>query len=388
MWIPETRFYYPHESQVEKFRRPEARELFRNYYRITQGEAASTGIEHFSLQILKDCEACNAKHLASSPKTWSSSPLDRRSESGMFFSDVGSPGRSDRFQQDEDQARRKRHRHGSADSISPASPASVAHLGLFTPSPSDDPADRPDYIKTEDEEQMFADTNSLFKNDIVTIYVGAGSHEHKIPRADLAKSPILTSWLKTDADKPYIMHPNLTGINNQHFASLICFMHKGEYLPRVVNIPTGMNSRCGTAVMRKGLDKLVTSDQYSVQLVRAGHLYKLAELFQVRGFTKYIHHRITETEFSPYNVSAVLDLANIIFSRLSATPPATIENTDSLEAWILTKLGWEFQTIMKKHSSQFFKVVAKTRRSEFFERFLDRKKELVRQAGGEPEQLE
>ena len=37
---------------------------------------------------------------------------------------------------------------------------------------------------------MFADMNDLSKNDIVTIYVGANSHEHKIPRANLAKSPI------------------------------------------------------------------------------------------------------------------------------------------------------------------------------------------------------
>ena len=108
------------------------------------------------------------------------------------------------------------------------------------------------------------------------------------------------SWLKTDSDKPYVMHPNLTSVNNQHFASLIRFMHSGGYLPKVVDIPVSMNSRSGTPVLRKGLDKLTTSDQYSMQLVRAGHLYKLAELFVVEGFTKYIHKRITEAEFCTY----------------------------------------------------------------------------------------
>ena len=381
MWIPKNRLHYPHESQVEKFRRPEARVNFRKFYNLATDEAASTGIDHFSLQILTDCEACNAQYQASSPARRKSPSPRRRSVSGMFFSDAGSPARGDDLESDDDQERRKRPRREPHSSTNPGP------SGLFTPTPSDEPTDQP-HIKTEEEQEAFAAMNHIPKNDLVTIYVGSNSHEHKIPRSDLGKSPVLMSWLKTDSDQPYVMHPNLTGVNNQHFASLIRFMHKGEYLPKVVDIATGMNDRAGTAVTRKGLDKLMTSDEYSAQLVRAGHLYKLAEKFQVLGFAAHVYYRIAETEFCPYNRSALLDLANIIFSRPGAVAPDSDDDTNKLEAWILTKIGWEFQAISKKHSTQLFKVVAKTGRSQFFQRLLKRKVDLVDEAGGEPEMLD
>ena len=115
LWIPENRFYYLHESQIEKFRRPEDRELFKKYYNLGVGEAASTGIEYFSLQILKDCELANARYLAASPETYRSPSPRRRSESGMFFSDAGSPEHIRDFEDLEDhddQDRRKRPREG------------------------------------------------------------------------------------------------------------------------------------------------------------------------------------------------------------------------------------------------------------------------------------
>ena len=303
----------------------------------------------------------------------------------MFFSEAGSPEPNHDIEDDDNRGRRKRPREEVTSLPGPMSPAL---RGLFTPSPSDETADQPVYIKTEDEEQTFADINGLSKNDLVTIYVGANSHEHKIPSADLAKSPVLMSWLKTDSEKPYVMHPNLTSVDNQHFASLIRFMHNGEYLPKLVGIPVSMNNTSGTPVLRKGLEKLRTSDQYSMQLIRAGHLYKLAELFLVEGFKKYIYQRITEAEFCTYNNSAVLDLASLIFSRPKGTAQASTDSTEELEEWILTKIAWEYQTIMKKHSSLFFKVAAKTGKSKFFQRLLRRKAELVDEAGGEPEQLD
>lgn len=228
--------------------------------------------------------------------------------------------------------------------------------------------------------------NSLAWSELVTIYVGANSHEHRIPRADLAKSPILTSWVKTDSDAPYIMHPDLRTVNSQHFGSLIRFMHTGEYLPRVVEIPTGMNGR-GTVLQRKGLDKLRTSEEYSAQLVRAGQLYKLAEQFQVQGLTDYIFNRVSEAELITYTNEALLTFAINFFSRPAATICGSSE-TNQLEVWILEKIAWEFQVIMKNHAAQFFKIPSKTGKSNFFPRLLRRKAEQVEEIGGEPDHLD
>jgi hypothetical protein len=131
---------------------------------------------------------------------------------------------------------------------------------------------------------------------------------------------------------------------------------------------------------------LTTSDEYSKELVRAGHLYELAEKFHVQGMTEHIFQRVTEAEFATYRNEALLKFAGIIFSRPCAVN--TVDNDNRLEDWILNKIGWEYQAIMKNHSTQFFKLASRTTRSNFFPRVLRRKADLVEVAGGEPDQLE
>lgn len=238
---------------------------------------------------------------------------------------------------------------------------------------------------------MFIEMNELPKNDLVTIFVGRNSQEHKLPITDLVKSPVLNAWLHAESSKPYVMHPDLTKVNNQHFASVIRFMHKGEYLPKMVEIPTGIPN--GTAVTRKGLEKLRTSEQYSKELIRAGNLYELAEVFQVEGLEDYIYARVTGAEFQKYSHEAMLSLARTMFSRPKATtgPGADAEERqglNKLEEWILKWLAFEFQSIMKRHSKLFFQVAGRTGKANFFQRLLRVKAAQVDVVGGEPDQLD
>ena len=314
----------------------------------------------------------------------------------MFFSERGTPNASDGIEHEGETESRKRPRLMSFSSDVATGEEIMtsvdvgASRGLFTPTPSDVRTEQDVYIKTEDEAQTFQDLNVLPRTDLVTIYVGAASHEHRIPQADLAKSRVLKEWLKTDSDEPYVMHPALKAVDNRHFASLIRFMHKGEYLPKVIDIAIGSMSSHGTALTRKGLNTLMTAEQYSNQLVRAGHLYKLAEKFEVKPFEQYIYSRITETEFYPYSNNSVLDLAGIIFSRPNALRPDFLVDTNDLELWILTKIAWQFQPIMNLDADRvkFFKTVAKTNKSQFCQRLFRRKADLVDEAGGEPDHLE
>lgn len=384
--IPQNHLFYLHQSQDLKFYTRDAQDRFQKYYDLATGEAASTGIEYFSTEILGHAQALDATHPPSTPINTSPPMRRRRSPSGLFFSEVASQRSDDLFGSDNEQERRKRARNERN-----SSPINLTGDFLPTPSISDEVFEVATPIKTEDEERMFIEMKDMPKNDLITIFVGRNSQEHKLPTADLVKSPVLNGWLHTDSNKSYVMHPDLTKINNQHFVSIIRYMHMGEYLPKMVDIPTGISN--GTPVTRKGLGTLRTSEQYSKELIRAGHLYLLAELFQVEGLTDYIYARITTCEFQKYGHEAMLALARTVFSRPQVTTgpgdeseePQTLNN---LEEWILRWLAFEFQSIMKKNSKLFFQVAGRTGKAKFFQRLLRVKAEQVDSVGGEPDQLD
>lgn len=372
------------------FTNPEARHLFTKYYEVATGDHSSTGIDDYTSEILVCSEEINARNSRSSPLGRSSPPVRRRSPSGMFFSGHNSNGSdSDIF--GDNQERRKRAR---GENTSPATGSLDLEMPP-TPTPSDQPTvETAIPIKTEDEECMQQTISDIPKKDLVIVYVGRTTQEHHIPIQDLAKSPVLTSWIHKDADCPYIMHPNLRTVNNQHFASIIRFMHKGEYLPNTTNIPTGFDEH-RNATAKRGLNGLRTSGQYSAELVRAGHLYQLAEKFQVDGLTEHIHKRVTQYAFREYSHEAMLKFARIIFCRPGATtgPISDVDGDNTskvnkLEEWTLRWLAYQFQPITKDHCTLLYNVIGATGKSRFFQRLLRTKANQVDNLGGEPDYVD
>jgi hypothetical protein len=370
--------YYLNESQVEKFNSPNLRVEFLNCFRLADGEAKPRGLEYFATDVLSDVVKVNKTN--QSTRRRESAILrarsHRRHSSGIFFSDTASSGSESESTSPSSRRPAKKARkddHTSASDVEEIPEPPAGEVTQTTPR-----------VKTEDEIEAFQELSNVSHLDLVTIYVGNTNHEHKILQEHLVKSKVLSSWVKTDSKTPYVMHPDLTMINNHHFASLIRFMSKGFYHPRMVKINTGVS--LNGPLKRLGLQKLSTSDEYSKELLRAGHLYELAEKFQVEGMTEHIFQRVTEAEFATYRNEALLKFAGIMFSRAGAG--STLDNDNKLEDWVLTKIGWDFQGIMKNHSTSFFKLASKTAKSNFFARVLRRKADLVEVAGGEPDQLE
>jgi hypothetical protein len=371
--MPRSRFHVIHESQAYLFRDVESRSLFTKYYDVATSEHFTTGIEDYTGEILKYCETINARNSPPSP------PYRRSLSNDLFFTE--GDNNADR----EEEERRKRMRRA-------LSPTTVSSMS------SDQPTiDNLIPIKTEDEESMQSTVKDTPKKELVIIYVGRNSQEHQIPVDDLAKSPILSSWVNNSEERqPFIMHPNLRNVNNQHFASLIRFMHNGEYLPATADIPTGFDENTH-ATAQKGLTGLRTSDQYSKELVRAGYLYRLAEQFEIEGLPEYIHKRVTQYAFRDYTHESMLNFARIIFTRPAVTTDvSSAAGTDhetasigkKLEDWVLCWLAYQYQPVAREHSALFFNVVGVTAKSKFFQRLLRTKADQVDNLGGEPDYVD
>jgi hypothetical protein len=371
--MPRSRFCVIHESQAYLFRDVESRDLFTKYYEVAATEHFTTGIDEYTGEILNHCETINARNFPPSP------PYRRSLSSELFFTEGGNS--ADR----EEEERRKRMRRV-------LSPTTVSSMS------SDQPTiDNLVPIKTEDEESMQNTIKDTPKKELVMIYVGRNSHEHQIPVNDLAKSSVLSSWVNNSGKgQPFIMHPDLRNVNNQHFASLVRFMHNGEYLPATADIPTGFDENTH-ATAQRGLTGLRTSDQYSKELVRAGYLYRLAEFFEIKGLPEYIHKRVTQYAFRDYTHEAMLNFARIIFSRPAVTKDVssaagtdqdTANTGKKLEDWVLRWLAYQFQPVTREHCGLFYHVIGATGKSKFFQRLLRTKADQVDNLGGEPDYVD
>jgi hypothetical protein len=193
----------------------------------------------------------------------------------------------------------------------------------------------------------------------------------------LDKSPILRELVSQGSDEgPYIMHPELTKIDGDHFRSVWHFLVTDEYLPALVSNPRGDN------VLPKQLDGLVSGDDYRKEAIRAGHLYVIAKRLGMASLEDLIYRKITQAQYQQYGIKCQLDLAKILFSRpeegvlyvhrakftrdgrkihtddnnMNNDNQSRDDTHDPLEEWLIQSLKDKFQPMLINHAALFFQI--------------------------------
>ncbi|KAK5940224.1 hypothetical protein PMZ80_007644 [Knufia obscura] len=241
----------------------------------------------------------------------------------------------------------------------------------------------------------------------VTLFIGRLNRTALVRRTDLAKSPILTSWIIDDPSQTsggqgaYIMRPQLAKCSYADFDAVLQFFHSGEYAPMLVD-------DC--------LDGVVGEEGYAKELLRGGRVYIIARMFEVQGLAELVYRKIERVDVGRYSIKAIVELAGIIFDNKRVPTPAVSipaaaagaaavnranENgtdgadganngdagaeqpgRDKLEEWIITQVAKNFQEIMSTQQDVFWRVERKTRERMFFARVLEEASSQYRATGG------
>lgn len=216
-------------------------------------------------------------------------------------------------------------------------------------------------VKSEEQIQAFATLQLQPTEERVQVFVGKESEIFEVGVQNLGKSPVLQSLVnKVSAEQPYIMHPELTKIDPDHFQSVCQFLLADEYVPAIID------NRNGPDVLPKRLDGCVTAEDYRNEALRAGHLYVIAKRLGMERLEELIRRKITQAQFQPYGVKCLLELAKIVFSRpeeseLAARKgkfirAATMGQEDALENWLVTHLKEKLQKVLINHARLFFEI--------------------------------
>jgi hypothetical protein len=258
-------------------------------------------------------------------------------------------------------------------------PQSPPEAGSATPEVADDQAPARPHIKTEEEQAQVSAISDISSDKVVTIHVGTPSQLHRLPQDAVNKSPVLTTWLQsaTGLTNPWIMHPALVSIDSSIFAKLVQYLTTNTYSPQVSAAPP---------LKLEGVEQSRAS--YSAELVKAGHLFILAEQFEVATLADHVYTKITTVEAYGYTRPGLLHFAEILFSRPNfrdgvpdtANPPSysldvvkgkgrdkaapVLErqgrHSESLEDWAINRLANELMDIMEYDLPLWKRVMAKT----------------------------
>ncbi|KPI42074.1 uncharacterized protein AB675_5703 [Cyphellophora attinorum] len=272
-----------------------------------------------------------------------------------------------------------------------------------SPSPEviSDQASAKPHIKTEEELAQISAISDVQSNKVVTIHAGTPNHIHRLPQAFIDKSPVLTAWLQPAAKltDPWIMHPALVSVDSSIFAKLVQYLITNTYSPQVSAEPP---------LKLEGVEQSRAS--YSAELLKAGHLFILAEQFEIATLADHIYTKITTVEPYGYTRPGLLHFAEIIFSRPNfrdGVADTTIRRSDSsevgedkeaaqenpvdtglrvhsqgMEEWVVSRLANELMDIMKYELPLWERVTAKTIRRGLQPRVFAAKAALDKPFGG------
>lgn len=256
-----------------------------------------------------------------------------------------------------------------ADSTSAASFKEVVEV---KDEPDDELAKEPDWLQNTP------------NTDRIRLYVGKKNRQVFVKRSDLAKSPILTSYIiepDNDPDPgqstPYIMRPQLLKMDFNDFSALVQFLHSGEYEPMLVEAE-------GSAEKEYVLDGFSKDRAYSTELVRAGRIYVIAQMFKVEGLEEVVFGKITKVNERKYSIKSLVELAGVVFSdkRSDIGGVSTNNGKDKLETWIIGQFAKNLQEIMKTQHDEFWAVEKKTSKKMFLAQVLEETADRYRALGG------
>lgn len=269
---------------------------------------------------------------------------------------------------------------GSGDTSRPTNARSeVAAADLTEVKDEKDEAEEPDWVK------------NVADKDKVKLFVGKRNKQVLVRRADLAKSPILTSWIIDDFDQgAYIMRPQLARTEFLDFDAVLQYLHSSEYAPLLVD---------------DRLDGLKDDEAYAKELVRSGRIYIISQRFQIEGLAELVFRKIDKVDVSKFSIKAIVELAGVIFGDknvavlppLAAAAATAAQNRadasgesqggvagpkDKLEEWIITQVAKNLQEIMNSQQETFWKVEKKTSKKLFFAKVMEEAAAQYRATGG------
>lgn len=233
-----------------------------------------------------------------------------------------------------------------------------------------------------------SDTNEVNR---IKIYIGKRQRQIFAQREEIAKSPILTSFIVDDAQQgAFIMRPQLLNTNPADFDAVLQFIHTSTFEPLVVGKEGD-----------KRFEKAYSNDDYGKELIRLGKIYVIAQMFQVQGLEDAIYDKVCTISARRFPNKALVELAGVIFSdkrntggsaagvtSASSSQTAAGEGQDDtavkdkFEEWIITKVASNLQEIQKHQHEDFWAVEKKTTKKMFYARVLELAAEIYRANSG------
>lgn len=246
----------------------------------------------------------------------------------------------------------------------------------------------PETFQIKDEEtEMDTATESDYLSTIPTsqhvkIFVGRRNRSIKVNRADLSKSPTLLSYIVDDPIQgSFIMRPQLMTTHYEDFAAVSQFLRAGEYAPLLLENPT---DQAGPKI----LNGLKSDEDYAKELVKSGKLYGLAKTYSVEGMAELVFKKVSEVDAGKFSIESLVRVAEVVFKNgTNIGGSGNLEGggtagQDLLEEWIVGKLAFNFQEIMRTQREKFFEVVRVTGKKMLLARVLEEVAMKYRVSGG------
>ncbi|KIW53124.1 hypothetical protein PV05_08719 [Exophiala xenobiotica] len=338
-------------------------------------------------------------------------------------------------------------------------------------------------IKSEEERALLSHLSTTPREEKVKTYVGPRNRIFIVPLDSLDKSPVLKALVSRtrhttttsgttssnnnsksynsksyssnnnnnngngngitsgSGSESFIMHPELTKINADHFVAVQQFLIMDEYVPAIVSHPTGEN------VWPKRLDGLDSVDDYRREALKAASLYVLARRLGMGTLAALVVRKLVECGYQEYQdagvgagaggpgrhpgsargtgvgvgvrvgvgVKCLLEVARVVFARSleneneaaqglggwvmggegkgkgKGKDKATVKGDegsqggekDVLEEWLIDQLSSRLQTVMTRHAQLFFEIAQHGAcvSREFEKRVLQRKVEMLERLG-------
>lgn len=198
------------------------------------------------------------------------------------------------------------------------------------------------------------------------------------------------------------MRPQLMTTHYEDFAAVAQFLRNGEYAPLLLQNTTDPQGP-------KILSGLKNDEEYAREFVKAAKLYGLAKNFGIPGMAELVYKKVNEVDSGKYSISSLVRVAEIVFKdtkdgsetvagslkptgdNASASGQATAQSVttggtagvkDPLEEWIIGKLAYNFQEIMRIQREKFFEVVKVTGKKMLYSRILEKVAGQYRASGG------
>lgn len=192
------------------------------------------------------------------------------------------------------------------------------------------------------------------------------------------------------------MRPQLMTTHYDDFAAVAQFLRGGEYAPLLLE-------NAGDTQGPKVLSGFKCDEDYARELVKSGKLYGLAKGFGIQGMAELVFKKVSEVDSGKYSIGSLVKVAEIVFKDTKdGAEPAAGGSTnngdgnaagvvgaegggdgkDPLEEWIVGKLAYNFQEIMRIQREKFFEVMKMTGKKLLFSRVLEEVAGQYRASGG------